>query len=96
MDIHPVHGAVRLPLSDRARADGGRRFDPRAGGGGLERELTRELRYAAARAGRTDLLPFYGGQSAPLASPRSAAELMAALVEETGAALELRWVGALP
>lgn len=55
-----------------------------------QNELTRELRYAAAQAGRTDLLPFYGGQSAPLASPRSAADLMAALVEETGAAFELR------
>lgn len=51
-----------------------------------QNELTRELRLAAAKAGRTDLLPFYGGQSAPLASLRSAAELVAALVEETGAA----------
>ena len=51
-----------------------------------QNELTRELRLAAAQAGRDDLLPFYGGQSAPLASPRSAAELMTVLVEETGAA----------
>ncbi|MEA2561876.1 MAG: nitronate monooxygenase [Acidobacteriota bacterium] len=56
----------------------------------LQNELTRELRLAAARAVRTDLLPFYGGQSAPLAIPRSAADLVAALVEETGVAFELR------
>ncbi|MFL6290931.1 MAG: NAD(P)H-dependent flavin oxidoreductase [Thermoanaerobaculia bacterium] len=56
----------------------------------LQNELTRELRLAAARAGRDDLLPFYGGQSAPLASPRSAADLMASLVAETGVAFELR------
>jgi len=53
----------------------------------FQNELTREIRYAAARAGRDDLLPFYGGQSAPLASLRSAAELVAVLAEETGAAL---------
>jgi nitronate monooxygenase len=53
----------------------------------FQNELTRELRYAAARAGRTDLLPFYGGQSTPLASLRTAADLVAALAEETGAAL---------
>jgi nitronate monooxygenase len=52
----------------------------------FQNELTREIRYAAARAGRDDLLPFYGGQSAPLASLRSAAELVAVLAEETGAA----------
>jgi nitronate monooxygenase len=49
-----------------------------------QNELTRELRYAAARAGREDLLPFYGGQSAPLASLRSAADLVATLAAETG------------
>jgi nitronate monooxygenase len=43
--------------------------------------------YAAARAGREDLLPFYGGQSAPLAKIRSAADLVAELAEEAGAAL---------
>ena len=56
----------------------------------LQNELTRELRLAAGRTGRTDLLPFYGGQSAPLASLRSATDLVAALVTETGAAFELR------
>ncbi|HYO16922.1 MAG TPA: nitronate monooxygenase [Thermoanaerobaculia bacterium] len=53
-----------------------------------QNELTRELRYAATRAGRDDLLPFYGGQSAPLASPRSAADLVAALAAEASAAFE--------
>jgi nitronate monooxygenase len=53
----------------------------------LQNELTRELRYAAARAGREDLLAFYGGQSAPLATLRSAADLVATLAAETGAAL---------
>lgn len=53
-----------------------------------QNELTRELRYAAARAGREDLLAFYGGQSAPLASLRSATDLFAALVEETGKVFE--------
>jgi nitronate monooxygenase len=54
-----------------------------------QNELTRELRYAAAQAGRTDILPFYSGQSAPLAAPRSTADLMEILVAETGAALSL-------
>jgi nitronate monooxygenase len=54
----------------------------------LQNEITRELRYAAARAGRTDLLPFYGGQSASLAVLRSAADLVAALAEETGGVFE--------
>jgi nitronate monooxygenase len=53
----------------------------------LQNEATREIRYAAARAGREDLLPFYGGQSAPLAKIRSAADLVAELAEEAGAAL---------
>jgi len=54
----------------------------------LQNEITRELRYAAARAGRKDLLAFYGGQGAPLATPRPASELFAALVEETGKVFE--------
>ena len=53
---------------------------------GQELARIRKLRLAAARAGREDLLPFYGGQSALLASPCSAANLMEALVEETDAA----------
>jgi nitronate monooxygenase len=51
----------------------------------LQNEITRELRYAAARAGREDILAFYGGQSAPLASLGSAADLVAALAEEAEA-----------
>jgi nitronate monooxygenase len=54
----------------------------------LQNEITRELRYEAARTGRNDLLAFYGGQSAPLASLGTAADLVATLAAETGAALE--------
>lgn len=54
----------------------------------LQNEITSELRYAAARAGRDDLLAFYGGQSAPLASLRSAADLVAILATETGTAFQ--------
>jgi nitronate monooxygenase len=53
-----------------------------------QNELTRELRQAAARAGREDLLPYYGGQSAPLASLGSAADLVGTLAAETGAVFE--------
>ncbi len=54
----------------------------------LQNEITRELRYAAARAGRDDLLAFYGGQSASLAALGSAADLVATLAAETGAVFE--------
>lgn len=54
----------------------------------FQNELTRELRYAAARANRADLLAFYGGQSAPLASLGSATDLVATLAAETGAVFE--------
>ncbi|HEX4962520.1 MAG TPA: nitronate monooxygenase [Thermoanaerobaculia bacterium] len=53
----------------------------------LQNGITRELRLAAASAGRDDLLAFYGGQGAPLASLRGAGDLVAALVAETEAAL---------
>ncbi len=53
-----------------------------------QNELTREARLAAARDGREDLLPFYGGQSASLASPGSAADLVATLAAETREAFE--------
>lgn len=52
-----------------------------------QNELTRELRYAAARAGRNDLQAFYGGQSAPLTSLGSAVELVERLAAEAGAVL---------
>jgi nitronate monooxygenase len=48
----------------------------------LQAAATRDLRQAAAGAGRDDLLALFSGQSAPLASPRPAADLMAALVSE--------------
>jgi nitronate monooxygenase len=48
----------------------------------LQAAATRDLRQAAAGAGRDDLLALYSGQSAPLAFPRSAADLLAALVSE--------------
>jgi len=54
----------------------------------LQNEITRELRYAAAGAGRDDLLAFYGGQSAPLASLGSAADLVATLAAEARVAFE--------
>ncbi|HKH48761.1 MAG TPA: nitronate monooxygenase, partial [Thermoanaerobaculia bacterium] len=54
----------------------------------LQNELTRELRSAAARAGRDDLLALYGGQSAPLASLSSAADLITTLAAETSAVFE--------
>ena len=54
----------------------------------LQNEVTREIRFAAARAGREALLAFYGGQSAPLASLRSAADLVAILAAETDAVFE--------
>lgn len=53
-----------------------------------QNELTRELRIEAARAGLGDLLPFYGGQSAALASLGSAADLVATLAAETGGVFE--------
>ncbi|HEX3556572.1 MAG TPA: nitronate monooxygenase [Thermoanaerobaculia bacterium] len=53
----------------------------------LQNAITREIRLAAARAGRDDLLGLYGGQGASLASPRLAGDLVAALAAETGAAL---------
>lgn len=48
----------------------------------LQAAATRELRQAAARTGSDDFIGLFSGQSAPLASPRPAAELMAALVAE--------------
>ena len=54
----------------------------------LQNAITREIRLAAARAGRDDLLGLYGGQGAPLASPRQAGDLVAALAAETGAVFE--------
>ncbi|KYF60887.1 hypothetical protein BE04_48475 [Sorangium cellulosum] len=44
--------------------------------------LTQPIRRAAAAAGREDTLSLWAGQSAALARPRPAAELVAALVEQ--------------
>jgi nitronate monooxygenase len=45
--------------------------------------LIRELRAEAAKQGRTDLMPMWAGQSAPLVTHRHAAELFEDLVQET-------------
>src|SRR5262249_47055724 len=45
--------------------------------------LIRELRAEAAKQGRTDLMPMWAGQSAPLVTHRRAAELFEDLVQET-------------
>jgi nitronate monooxygenase len=49
----------------------------------LQGQLIRELRAAAAKQGRTDLMPMWAGQSAPLLTHRKAAELFEDLVQET-------------
>lgn len=51
----------------------------------LQSWFTGELKRAAVRAKRTDLVSLWGGQSAPNLSHRSAAELMAALTQDTKA-----------
>jgi nitronate monooxygenase len=53
----------------------------------LQGVATRDLRPAAAAAGRDDLAALFSGQSAPLAVPRPAADLVAALVEEVNGVL---------
>ena len=45
--------------------------------------LTVPHRRAAGRAGMLDLIPFWAGQNAPLVKQRSAAEVLAFLVEDT-------------
>lgn len=50
--------------------------------------VTGELRQAAARAGRADLMSLYAGQGVARATSRGAGALVRALVEETRAALE--------
>jgi nitronate monooxygenase len=50
--------------------------------------LTGELRQAAARAGRPDLLSLWAGQAVGLARSRPARELVLDLVAETRAAIE--------
>lgn len=45
--------------------------------------LTVPLRRAAGSAGMLDLIPFWAGQNAPLVKQRSAAEMLAFLVEDT-------------
>ena len=49
--------------------------------------LTRDIRAAAAKAGRSDVLSLWAGQAFPLATETPAAELVARLVEETEAAI---------
>lgn len=53
----------------------------------LQNGLTRPLRTEAARQGRAEFLSLWAGQGVPMARPQGAAELVAALVREAGAAL---------
>lgn len=48
----------------------------------LQASVSRTLREAAAAAGRTDLLPLWAGQAAPLVTRHGAAELVASLAAE--------------
>jgi nitronate monooxygenase len=50
-------------------------------------DATRDLRRAAAAAGRTELIALWAGQSAPLARAMGAATLVRVLAQETDAAL---------
>lgn len=50
--------------------------------------LTAELRQAAAKAGKGDLLSLWAGQAVALARPRPAGDLVKELVAETRAAIE--------
>jgi nitronate monooxygenase len=54
----------------------------------LQEALVRDVRAAAGRQGRSDLVPFYAGQGAPLSRNTGAGELVAALVAEARAALD--------
>jgi nitronate monooxygenase len=49
----------------------------------LQNALTQDMRRAAARAGKADLLSLWAGQAAPLARVRGAADLVRDLVRET-------------
>jgi len=49
-----------------------------------QQELTADVRAAAAKAGRTDLMQLWAGQGAPLLRALPAAELVRALVAEAG------------
>lgn len=49
-----------------------------------QQQLTRDLRAAAAKAGRTDLMQLWAGQAAPLVRSLPAAELVATLAREAG------------
>jgi nitronate monooxygenase len=54
----------------------------------LQNSLTQDLRQAAARAGKADLLSLWAGQGAPPRAGVGAGELVAALAREAGAALD--------
>ena len=53
----------------------------------LQNVLTRGLRTAAGKAGRSEFLSMWAGQGLRMARVQSAGQLMAALAEETQAAL---------
>jgi nitronate monooxygenase len=54
----------------------------------LQNSLTADLRQAAARTGRSDLMSLWAGQGSALATARPARELVRELVEGTRAAIE--------
>ncbi len=54
----------------------------------IQNALTRPLRTAAAKAGRAEFLSLWAGQGLRLARRQSAADLMAALVRDTNAAID--------
>jgi nitronate monooxygenase len=54
----------------------------------LQNGLTADLRQAAARAGRSDLMSLWAGQGRPLATSRAASALVRDLVAETRAAID--------
>jgi nitronate monooxygenase len=51
----------------------------------LQRALVRNLSTAAEAAGRSDLVPLWGGQSASLSAPTDAVSFLASLVEDVAA-----------
>jgi nitronate monooxygenase len=53
----------------------------------IQNQLTRPLRTAAAKQGRAEFLSLWAGQGARMARRQSATELVARLLEETGAAI---------
>ena len=56
----------------------------------IQNALTRDIRQAASQQGRAELLSFWSGQASRLCTSRSAAELVAAVMEQADG-LVSRW-----